>query len=110
NPIGIFSCLDEDCVMPKATDATFTDKLHSLWDKKTPKYKKSLLTQGFVLTHYAAEVEYVTEGWLEKNKDPLNDNITKLLAASRHAHIASLFADCADEAEGQSTVKSRVKK
>ncbi|RPA82005.1 hypothetical protein BJ508DRAFT_103304 [Ascobolus immersus RN42] len=110
NPIGIFSCLDEDCVMPKATDASFTDKLNSLWDKKTPKYKKSLLTQGFVLTHYAAEVEYVTEGWLEKNKDPLNDNITKLLAASRHAHIASLFADCAEEAEGQSTVKSRVKK
>ncbi|KAF4124511.1 homoserine O-acetyltransferase/O-succinyltransferase [Geosmithia morbida] len=96
NPIGIFSCLDEDCVMPKATDKTFTEKLHSLWDKKSPKYRSPRLGQGFVLTHYAADVEYSTEGWLEKNKDPLNDNITRLLSTSSDKHIASLFADCAE--------------
>lgn len=110
-PIGIFSCLDEDCVMPKATDKTFTDKLHSLWDRKTQKYKRSLLTQGFMLTHYAAEVEYNTEGWLEKNKDPLNDNLTRLLAASHDRYVASLFADCADdEADTGKVTHSRVKK
>jgi myosin protein heavy chain len=111
NPIGIFSCLDEDCVMPKATDKTFTEKLNSLWEKKTNKYRPSRLGQGFILTHYAAEVEYSTEGWLEKNKDPLNDNITRLLAASTEKHIASLFADCADVDETEGTaVRSRVKK
>lgn len=111
NPIGIFSCLDEDCVMPKATDKSFTEKLNSLWDGKTNKYKRSLLTQGFMLTHYAAEVEYNTEGWLEKNKDPLNDNITKLLAASQEPYIASLFTDYAEvEGEYSSVPKSRVKK
>ena len=110
NPIGIFSCLDEDSVMPKATDKSFTEKLHSLWDRKTPKYKRSLLTQGFMLTHYAAEVEYSTEGWLEKNKDPLNDNITKLLAESTNKHIAQLFADCADTDDGDGATRSRVKK
>ncbi|KAH0604680.1 uncharacterized protein H6S33_006348 [Morchella sextelata] len=111
NPIGIFSCLDEDCVMPKASDKSFTEKLHFLWDKKTPKYKRSLLKQGFMLTHYAAEVEYSTEGWLDKNKDPLNDNITKLLAASHDKYIASLFADYAEDANENGTVaKSRVKK
>ena len=41
NPIGIFSCLDEDSVMPKATDKTFTEKLHSLWDRKSTKYRSS---------------------------------------------------------------------
>ncbi len=110
NPIGIFSCLDEDAVMPKATDQSFTDKLHSLWDRKTPKYRRSLLKQGFMLTHYAAEVEYTTEGWLEKNKDPLNDNITKLLAKSSDKHIAHLFADCADPEEETGASRSRVKK
>lgn len=112
NPIGIFSCLDEDSVMPRATDKSFTEKLHSLWDRKTPKYKKSLLSQGFMLTHYAAEVEYSTEGWLEKNKDPLNDNITKLLAASSNKHVAQMFSDCAevdDSGEGGGA-RSRVKK
>ena len=110
NPIGIFSCLDEDSVMPRATDQSFTDKLHSLWDKKTPKYASARTRQGFILTHYAAEVEYSTEGWLEKNKDPLNDNLTRLLAGSRDEHIASLFSDCVEESDELYSPRSRVKK
>lgn len=110
NPIGIFSCLDEDSVMPKATDKSFTDKLHSLWDRKTPKYRRSLLKQGFMLTHYAADVEYSTEGWLEKNKDPMNDNITRLLATSNNHHIAQLYSDCGDVEDDMSGGRNRVKK
>ena len=112
NPIGVFSCLDEDCVMPKATDKSFTEKLHSLWDKKSNKYRPSRPGQGpgFILTHYAAEVEYSTENWLEKNKDPLNDNITRLLASSSENHVASLFADCADPDEDLGGARNRVKK
>lgn len=110
NPIGIFSCLDEDSVMPKATDASFTDKLNTLWDRKTPKYRRSLRSQGFILTHYAAEVEYSTEGWLEKNKDPMNDNVTRLLACSTDKHIADLFSDCAETDDEPGSAKNRVKK
>ena len=110
NPIGIFSCLDEDSVMPKATDKSFTEKMHSLWDRKTPKYRPSRLSQGFILTHYAAEVEYSTDGWLEKNKDPLNDNVTRLLASSNDKHVAALFADCADVDDDTGAIRSRVKK
>ncbi|KAI6782526.1 Myosin type-2 heavy chain-like protein [Emericellopsis cladophorae] len=110
NPIGIFSCLDEDSVMPKATDKTFTEKLNSLWEKKSSKYRPSRLGQGFILTHYAADVEYSTDSWLEKNKDPLNDNITRLLAASSDKHVAALFADCAEADDDTSGTRSRVKK
>ena len=110
NPIGIFSCLDEDSVMPKATDKSFTEKMHFLWERKTTKYRPSRLSQGFVLTHYAAEVEYSTSGWLEKNKDPLNDNITRLLASSTDKHTTLLFADCADPDEESGIMRSRVKK
>ena len=110
NPIGIFSCLDEDSVMPKATDKTFTEKLNSLWDKKSPKYRPSRLGNGFTLTHYAAAVEYSTDGWLEKNKDPLNDNITRLLADSTDKHVAALFADCGEQEDEVYATRSRVKK
>lgn len=109
-PMGIFSCLDEDCVMPKATDKSFTEKLTLLWDKKTPKFKHSKLAQGFILTHYAAEVEYSTDGWLEKNKDPLNDNVVELLTQSSEGLVKTLFAneaDCNDPAQQRNT---RVKK
>jgi len=110
NPIGIFSCLDEDCVMPKATDASFTHKLHGLWDRKIPQYKRTLAHDGFILRHYAAEVDYDTDGWLEKNKDPLNDSVTRLLAASSDKHISHLFADCAETDEDFGATRSRVKK
>ncbi|CAG8448909.1 8554_t:CDS:10 [Gigaspora rosea] len=93
NPIGILSCLDEECVMPKATDKTFVEKLHSLWKDKSSKYQVPRFQEGFILQHYAAKVEYKTSGWLDKNKDPLNENITKLLARSSNQYISSLFSD-----------------
>ena len=57
------------------------------------------------MTHYAADVEYNTEEWLSKNKDPLNDNLTGLLANSTDPHIASLFEDA-----NSTRSKQRVKK
>jgi myosin protein heavy chain len=106
NAIGILSCLDEECIMPKATDRTFTNKLHGLWasgeeaeEYRHPgkdKYEPSRFEQGFIIQHYAAKVDYRTEGWLEKNKDPLNDNITRVLAASSEPYIATLFSEYSD--------------
>lgn len=115
SPIGILSCLDEECIMPKASDATFTDKLHQLHDKKNrqsvasplledgspsspaSKYTKSRFAMGFTVSHYAGKVEYRTDGWLDKNRDPLNANITSVLAASTESYIASLFEEYRDE-------------
>ncbi|KAJ7083732.1 P-loop containing nucleoside triphosphate hydrolase protein [Mycena belliarum] len=102
--IGILSCLDEECIMPRATDLTFTNKLHGLWvgqdtEPRHPgrdKYEPTRFDQGFIIQHYAAKVEYRTDGWLEKNKDPLNDNLTRVLAASSDRYVASLFAEYAE--------------
>ncbi|KAJ1938089.1 class II myosin, partial [Linderina macrospora] len=52
-PIGIMSCLDEECVMPKATDKTFTEKLHALWNGKSDKYEVPRFAMGFTIKHYA---------------------------------------------------------
>ncbi|KAF7972288.1 hypothetical protein HWV62_18538 [Athelia sp. TMB] len=104
--IGILSCLDEECIMPKATDFTFTHKLNQMWagellpgEQSHPgrnKYEPSRFEQGFIVQHYAGKVEYRTDGWLEKNKDPLNDNLTRVLSASSERYVGSLFADFAD--------------
>lgn len=104
--IGILSCLDEECIMPKASDLTFTNKLNHMWsgdvspgEEPHPgryKYEPTRFEQGFIIQHYAGKVEYHTEGWLEKNKDPLNDNLTRVLAASSERYVASLFAEFGD--------------
>ncbi|KAH9003333.1 myosin head, motor domain-containing protein [Lactarius hatsudake] len=103
--IGVLSLLDEECIMPRATDLTFTSKLHQLWsgdlhgEEPHPgrdKYEPSRFDQGFLVHHYAGKVEYHTDGWLEKNKDPLNDNLIRVLTASSEPYVASLFSEFAD--------------
>ncbi|ORY15774.1 hypothetical protein LY90DRAFT_524717 [Neocallimastix californiae] len=96
SPIGIFSCLDEECVMPKATDETFTNKLNTLWKGKSDKFETPRFNKGFILNHYAGKVEYNTSGWLDKNKDPLNEEITRMVANSPDKFISGLFPDYAD--------------
>ncbi|KAI0319703.1 nonmuscle myosin heavy chain b [Amylostereum chailletii] len=104
--IGVLSLLDEECIMPKATDLTFTNKLHYIWsgdvqsgEEPHPgrdKYEPARFNQGFLVNHYAGKVEYNTYGWLEKNKDPLNDNLSRVLASSSERYVSSLFADYTD--------------
>src|SRR5258706_28340 len=103
NTIGILSCLDEECIMPKATEATFTHKLNVLWASETPagetphlgksKYAPARFEQGFTVQHYAGKVEYRTDGWLEKNKNPLNDNLTLGLSASSERYVPGGYMD-----------------
>ncbi|KAJ2682524.1 class II myosin, partial [Coemansia spiralis] len=64
------------------------------------KYDVPRFADGFIIRHYASQVEYSTEGWLEKNKDPLNENVTRLLGNSSEPFIAQLYADYAGGSGG----------
>ena len=104
--IGVLSCLDGECIMPKMTDLTFMNKLNQMWTGELQpgeephsgwdKYETSQFEQGFIVQHYAGKVEYCTDGWLEKNKDPLNDNLTRVLAVSSKRYVALLSVEYAD--------------
>ncbi|KAK0549106.1 class II myosin [Tilletia horrida] len=127
NPIGVLSCLDEECIMPKASDVTFTEKLNRIWgtnkngvandpmaatlaaessvahgSTKFVSWPPARVSQGFTVKHYAGNVEYRTEGWLDKNKDPLNDNLTRVMSESTDRFVAGLFAEYAADDEGLS--------
>ncbi|CEP13708.1 hypothetical protein [Parasitella parasitica] len=95
NPVGILSCLEEECVAPRGNDKRFLEKLNKFCDKENPdaKYRSTRFQDGFILKHYAGDVEYSVDGWIEKNKDPLNEDITRLLARSTQKHVANLFED-----------------
>lgn len=75
NNIGILSYLDEECVMPMATDETLLNKIRSI-----PSIEQCKFKNAFKLKHYAGKVEYEVNGWLSKNKDihsvPLHDLIS----------------------------------
>lgn len=79
----------------------FTSKMHDLASAKpvAPQFKKytaSRFDVGFTVSHYAGDVEYRTDGWLDKNRDPLSDPLSSLLTNSTNPYIASLFAEFAE--------------
>merc|ERR1711997_800414 len=47
----------------------------------------------FGVSHYAAMVSYNLTGWLEKNKDPLNDTVVQLMKDGSNALLVECFID-----------------
>eukprot|EP00124_Ichthyophonus_hoferi_P002174 Ihof_evm4s138 gene=Ihof_evmTU4s138 len=101
-PMGILSLMDDECLLlPRSTDATYSEKLEKQHYGQTAKFAKrggkiKRDIPGFVIEHYASPVEYTLDGWLIKNTDPLNDNITSLLAKSTDDFMTVLFKDYVD--------------
>ncbi|KAH1183969.1 hypothetical protein KIL84_014585 [Mauremys mutica] len=97
-PMGIFSILEEQCVFPKATDATFKAALYDNHLGKSsnfmkPKGGKKGPEAHFELVHYAGTVGYNITGWLEKNKDPLNETVVGLFQKSSMVLLGNLFKE-----------------
>eukprot|EP00917_Polyrhabdina_sp_WS-2016_P004480 GHVP01010239.1.p1 GENE.GHVP01010239.1~~GHVP01010239.1.p1 ORF type:complete len:1357 (+),score=306.38 GHVP01010239.1:3-4073(+) len=91
NPPGLLALLDEDCVMPGATDSSLLQKIKNCWNDKSEKLTFSKFGKTFTINHYAGEVEYITEDWLEKNKDPINESLIDCLGVSTDSLLSSLF-------------------
>merc|ERR1712042_182767 len=96
-PMAFLAIFEEESLFPKATDQTFCEKLHSNMLGKWPNFAKPNPRPDpdahFAVIHYAATVSYNLTGWLEKNKDPLNDTIVELIKNGSNALMVQCFAD-----------------
>ncbi|KAM4890009.1 myosin-1B isoform 3-T3 [Sylvia borin] len=104
-PMGIFSILEEECMFPKATDTSFKNKLYDQHLGKSNNFQKPKPGKGkaeahFSLVHYAGTVDYNITGWLEKNKDPLNETVVGLYQKSSLKTLALLFASAESSGGG----------
>ncbi|ADM11386.2 myosin heavy chain [Encephalitozoon intestinalis ATCC 50506] len=88
NPIGILSYLDEECVMPMATEKTFLGKL--MKNIRDEKFEVDRIRDVFILNHYAGDVEYTVEDWLSKNKDSHSEALTSLIRMSSDETVSKL--------------------
>ena len=89
---GILSVLDEQCRLPRCTDATFASAIYQKCSAH-PRFEvtKSMQAQlSFAIHHYAGLVEYDTGFFLEKNKDELPKETTELLKSSSYPFLAML--------------------
>ncbi|KAJ8277525.1 hypothetical protein GJAV_G00076150 [Gymnothorax javanicus] len=99
-PMGIMSILEEECMFPKASDATFKAKLYDNHLGKSNNFQKPRVIKGkpeahFSLIHYAGIVDYNIINWLVKNKDPLNETVVGLYQKSTMKLLSILFANYA---------------
>ena len=90
-PNGIIAMLDEEVVMPRGSDESFLNKLHQRHDR-TERYIKPLRPPtAFIIDHYAGQVLYDVRGFLEKNKDTLQEDLLTLVAGAGSPFLRQIF-------------------
>merc|ERR1712020_321990 len=113
-PMGIWSILEEESNFPKATDKTFEDKIKSQHlGKSAPMAKPQSKTDKnahFAIIHYAGIVSYNVTGWLEKNKDPVNDTVVDVLKRASNELLKVLWHDHPGQSAPPDDGKSKKKK
>merc|ERR1711970_137486 len=97
-PMGILPILEEETIYPKASDQTFEAKLkaqhlgkHNNFVKAQSKTDKDA---HFAVVHYAGTVSYNVTGWLDKNRDPINDTVVDLLKKTKTLNLMNeIYSD-----------------
>jgi myosin heavy subunit len=94
---GIFSLLDEECARSgteKNFLAVLNEKFGGTKQKAGDPYFGQALGKAmdncFKIKHYAAEVQYVVDGFMDKNRDTLKENMKRVLKDSNNAFMAAL--------------------
>uniref|UniRef100_A0AAR2J185 Myosin VAb n=1 Tax=Pygocentrus nattereri TaxID=42514 RepID=A0AAR2J185_PYGNA len=80
--------------MPKGSDGSWAQKLYNTHLKKSAHFDKPRMSnKAFIIHHFADRVEYQCEGFLEKNKDTVNEEQINVLKSSKFAFLLELFQD-----------------
>ncbi|XP_019455075.1 PREDICTED: myosin-6-like [Lupinus angustifolius] len=90
-PGGIIALLDEACMFPRSTHETFAQKLYQTFKNHKRFSKPKLSRTDFTVCHYAGDVTYQADLFLDKNKDYVVAEHQALLYASKCAFVSSLF-------------------
>ncbi|XP_025928431.1 unconventional myosin-Vb-like [Apteryx rowi] len=98
--LGILDLLNEECKMPQGSDGSWAQKLYQAHLGSSHFQKPKRPTDAFVVCHFAGKVEYQCNGFVEKNRDTVPEELVGLLRASKKSTLlAELFLE-----EGEGTV------
>ncbi|RLN10008.1 hypothetical protein C2845_PM11G21890 [Panicum miliaceum] len=105
-PGGIVALLDEACMLPRSTHETFAQKLYQTFKNHKRFAKPKLSRSDFTICHYAGDVTYQTELFLDKNKDYVVAEHQALLNASKCAFVSGLFPLLSEDSSKSSKFSS----
>lgn len=112
NPPGIMCVLDDICATMHAVSEGADSKLLQKLEGQigtNKHYQGSSI--GFIIHHYAGQVTYDAEGFCERNRDVLFNDLIQLMQSSSTLFIRSLFPeDVSQQTRGRpSTSSSKIK-
>ncbi|KFQ84771.1 Unconventional myosin-Vb, partial [Phoenicopterus ruber ruber] len=102
--LGILDLLNEECKMPQGSDGSWAQKLYQTHLSSSHFQKPKRPTDAFVVCHFAGKVEYQCDGFVEKNRDAVPEELVGLLRASKSALLTELFLE---EGDGPMSLQSR---
>ncbi|CEP64005.1 myosin family protein LALA0_S09e07470g [Lachancea lanzarotensis] len=94
NKLGILSLLDEESRLPAGSDESWTQKLYQALDKPPTDavFSKPRFGQSkFIVSHYALDVAYDVDGFIEKNRDTVSDGHLEVLKATQNDTLRSIL-------------------
>ncbi|VDN08389.1 unnamed protein product [Thelazia callipaeda] len=82
---GIIDYLDEQCKMGQGTDRDWLERLRSCQSlKKMQHFQLSKIKNpSFIIKHFAADVVYNVDGFLEKNMDTVSEQLVNVIKNSK---------------------------
>ncbi|KAJ2939726.1 hypothetical protein O0L34_g17919 [Tuta absoluta] len=89
-PVGILHLLDDESNFPRASDASFLEKCHYNHALNELYSRPRLGASEFGIKHYAGQVWYNVEGFLDKNRDALRADVLELLCSSEVPLVAEM--------------------
>ncbi|KAI9826872.1 MAG: Myosin type-2 heavy chain 1 [Thelocarpon impressellum] len=110
--LGVLALLDEESRLPMGSDEQFVTKLHLNFagDKqkfyKKPRFGKS----SFTVCHYAIDVTYESDGFIDKNRDTVPDEHMEVLRSSTNPFLGDILAaaSAVREKDSAAVASSRV--
>ncbi|KAF5273638.1 hypothetical protein FQR65_LT04638 [Abscondita terminalis] len=91
-PLNVMALIDDETRFPKGTDLTMLAKLHSNHANHESYIKpRSDLVPAFGINHFAGNVNYDVQGFLEKNRDSFSQDLSELIQCSRNKYLTDLF-------------------
>lgn len=79
--------------MPKGTDTSWAEKLYTKCTRYKHFSKARFGTTAFIINHFADQVQYESEGFLDKNRDTVIDEQVTVLRSSTNSFVARLFSN-----------------
>ncbi|KAH1229816.1 Myosin-11 [Glycine max] len=93
-------------MFPKSTHETFANKLYQTFKNHKRFIKPKLSRTDFTIAHYAGEVLYQSDQFLDKNKDYVVPEHQDLLSASKCYFVSGLFPPLPEETSKSSKFSS----